>query len=223
MAYDYDKTHAGIMKSATRRFMEAGFAGASVRQICKDAGVTNGAFYAHFDSKEELFGELVGPALEGLDELRGNETSHYMVVQSPEDVLESLNLAFSTDEAVIRYVYGHKDAFLLLLKASGGTSFENYLGRIVEEEKRGTIAFFELCKLFVAKPENMSESIAAQASSFVVSTIFDCLLSEKTEEEAIREVQLASEFCIAGLRQIWGLSGRVRVWCRPGPFLYGTS
>ncbi len=205
MAYDYDKTHAGIMESATRRFMETGFTGASVRQICKDAGVTNGAFYAHFESKEELFGELVGPALEGLDELRGSETSQYMEIQSPEDVLESLNLAFVTDEAVIHYIYEHKDAFLLLLKASGGTSFENYPSRIVEEEKQGTIAFFELCKPFVRRPENMSESVAAQASSFIVSTIFDCLLSGKTEEEAIREVQLASEFCIAGLRQIWGM------------------
>lgn len=53
--------------------------------------------------------------------------------------------------------------------------------------------------------KHMSESVAAQASSFIVSTIFDCLISEKTEEEAARETKLASEFCIAGLRQIWGI------------------
>ena len=193
------------MESAAKHFMEVGFAGTSIRQVCKDAGVTNGAFYAHFESKEDLFGKLVGPALEGLDELRGNEISHYMEIRSPEDVLEALSLAFATDEAVIHYIYEHKDAFLLLLKASGGTSFESYPSRIVEEEKLGTIAFFELCKPFVRKPENMSESVAVQASSFIVSTIFDCLLSEKTEGEAVREVQLASEFCIAGLRQIWGM------------------
>ncbi len=205
MTYDYEKTHAAIMASAARHFREVGFAGASVRQICKDAGVTNGAFYAHFESKEDLFGKLVGPALEGLDELHGNEVTRYMEVSSPEDVLEALNLAFSTDEAVIHYIYEHEDAFRLLLKASGGTSFENYPSKVVEEEKLGTIAFFELCKPFVRKPENMSESVAAQASSFIVSTIFDCLLSEKTEEEAVRETRLASEFCIAGLRQIWGI------------------
>ena len=205
MAYDYEKTHAAIMESAAKRFMEVGFAGASIRQICKDAGVTNGAFYAHFESKEELFGKIVGPALEGLGELHGSEISRYMEVRSSKDVLEALNHAFSTDEDVIRYIYEHKDAFRLLLKASGGTSFENYPNRVVEEEKQGTIAFFEQCRPFVGKPENMSESIAAQASSFIVSTIFDCLLSEKTEEEAVHETQLASEFCIAGLKRIWGV------------------
>ena len=205
MAYDYEKTHAAIMESAARHFMEVGFAGASIRQICKDAGVTNGAFYAHFQSKENLFCEIVGPALEGFDELHGNAVAHYMNVSSPEDVLEALNMAFSTDESVIRYIYEHEDAFRLLLKASSGTSFENYASKVAEDEKQGTIAFFELCRPFVKRPENMSESVAAQASSFIVSTIFDCLLSEKTEEEAARETKLASEFCIAGLRQIWGI------------------
>ena len=41
--------------------MDKGFSGASIRQICKDAGVTNGAFYAHLASKEDLFDKIVRP------------------------------------------------------------------------------------------------------------------------------------------------------------------
>ncbi len=205
MAYDYDKTHARIMESAPKRFMEDGFAGASIRRICKDAGVTNGAFYAHFESKEDLFAQLVEPALGGLRELYGSETSRYMEIGSAEDVRAALDQTFSTDEAVIRYVYERADAFRLLLTASGGTSYEHFKEQIVEAEKEGTTAFFELCAPYVAKPENMSDSLAAQTSSLVVSTIFDCLLSGASEEEAVREAQLVSEFCLAGLKQVWGI------------------
>ena len=44
-----------------------------------------------------------------------------------------------------------------------------------------------------------------QAEAMVVSTTFDCFLQGKTEEETLRETQLASEFCLAGLRRIWGI------------------
>ncbi len=205
MVYDYKKTHERILESAAKRFVENGFAGASIREICKEAGVTNGAFYAHFESKEDLFGKLVEPAVSGLGELYGNETSRYMKVRSSEDVLKCLDFAFSTDRAVIHYIYEHEDAFRLLLTASNGTSYEQFANQIVEDEKIGTMAFFELCKPFVSRPESMTANIAAQASSIVVSTIFDCLLSGKTEEEAVLEIQLVSEFCIAGLRRIWGI------------------
>ena len=205
MAYDYDKTHARILESGARHFMEDGFSNASIREICKDAGVTNGAFYAHFESKEDLFGTLVGPALEGLSELYGGEASRFMEIHSSEDVLRCLDMAFSVDRTFIRYIYEYTDVFQLLLKASGGTSYEHFVDKIAEDEKEGTMAFFELCKPFVARPESMSANVAAQASSFIVSTVIDCLLSGKTEEEAVRETQLASEFCIAGLRRIWGI------------------
>ena len=205
MVYDYAGTHTRILESASRQFLELGFSGASIRQICKDAGVTNGAFYAHFKSKEDLFGQLVGPAIDGLVELHGKETSRYMEIGSTEGVLESLDIAFLTDEIVVHHVYEHANAFRLLLTASGGTSFERFPKALVEEETRGTMTFFELCRPFVRRPENMSGNIAAQVSSFIVWTVFDCLLSGLPEGEAIREAQLASEFCIAGLRRIWDI------------------
>lgn len=54
MPYDYESTHRQILLSAMKNFSEVGFRDASIRTICKDAGVTNGAFYAHFKSKDDL-------------------------------------------------------------------------------------------------------------------------------------------------------------------------
>ncbi|MGB7848950.1 MAG: TetR/AcrR family transcriptional regulator [Candidatus Acidiferrum sp.] len=46
--------HERIVKEASRLFRERGFANVSVGQVMNAAGLTHGAFYAHFDSKEEL-------------------------------------------------------------------------------------------------------------------------------------------------------------------------
>ena len=53
-----------IHTAAKAEFMEKGFQAASLRNIVKTAGVTTGAFYGYYDSKEELFAALVDPSYE---------------------------------------------------------------------------------------------------------------------------------------------------------------
>ena len=48
-----------IEQAAIKEFMEKGFMGASLRQIVKNAGVTTGAFYKYYPTKEKLFAGLV--------------------------------------------------------------------------------------------------------------------------------------------------------------------
>lgn len=43
-----------ILVSAAKRFRERGFEGIGVADLMKEAGLTHGGFYGHFDSKEEL-------------------------------------------------------------------------------------------------------------------------------------------------------------------------
>lgn len=49
------KTESAILEAALKLMREAGFEAVTVRDICKTAGITTGAFYHHFQSKEELF------------------------------------------------------------------------------------------------------------------------------------------------------------------------
>ena len=44
---DYDLTHKKILESGKKIFKEQGFEKANLRAICKEAGVTTGAFYGH--------------------------------------------------------------------------------------------------------------------------------------------------------------------------------
>ena len=55
-----------IQEAAMTEFLDKGFLGASLRQIVKNAGVTTGAFYGYFSSKEALFASIVEPHAKAL-------------------------------------------------------------------------------------------------------------------------------------------------------------
>jgi TetR/AcrR family transcriptional regulator, transcriptional repressor for nem operon len=64
----YDQEHKGetrrrIIDSAGRRFKQHGIDGSGVAALMSDAGLTNGAFYAHFESKDDLVANVVADQL----------------------------------------------------------------------------------------------------------------------------------------------------------------
>ena len=63
---DKNVTIKKIFQSAMNEFTEYGFEQASVRTIAKNAGVTPGAIYKHFKSKEDIFKAIVSPILDHL-------------------------------------------------------------------------------------------------------------------------------------------------------------
>ena len=66
-----DRSRAKILSSASRMLRRDGIEGVSVAAAMKDAGMTHGAFYAHFSSKDELVAESIRFALdETMERLR---------------------------------------------------------------------------------------------------------------------------------------------------------
>ena len=56
-------TRQRIVEAAGRRFKKDGIDGAGVAAVMSDAGLTNGAFYAHFTSKEDLVANVLADQL----------------------------------------------------------------------------------------------------------------------------------------------------------------
>lgn len=59
-------TQKNILEVAAEEFMAKGFQKASLREIVRKAGVTTGAFYGYYDSKEAIFDALVKEHAENL-------------------------------------------------------------------------------------------------------------------------------------------------------------
>lgn len=58
------ETHGRIVKKASVRLREKGAHGIGVADLMKEAGLTHGGFYAHFDSREALVVEAFGFAMD---------------------------------------------------------------------------------------------------------------------------------------------------------------
>src|SRR5512143_1597855 len=62
-----EETRGRIMEAAIKLFSERGFDASSVDDICAEAGVSKGAFYHHFESKQALFLALLDGWLRTID------------------------------------------------------------------------------------------------------------------------------------------------------------
>jgi TetR/AcrR family transcriptional repressor of nem operon len=57
-----EATHDRIVEAAARAIRRSGYGGTSVPDIMKDAGLTHGGFYAHFESREAMLAEAADRA-----------------------------------------------------------------------------------------------------------------------------------------------------------------
>ena len=127
------QTKKKLLDSAKKEFIEKGYMKASLRNICKDAGVTTGAMYFFFKDKEDLFENVVsGP----LKELEGAIGSHFNMEAamsddglsfSPEDLKDDYEAALTILSVLFRY----RDEYLLVIEKSQGSKYENIVDRFV--------------------------------------------------------------------------------------------
>ena len=116
-----------IHTAAMQEFLEKGFKSASLRNIVKTAGVTTGAFYGYYDSKEDLFEVLV------------REQYDYFMncfCKAQQEFADSLpeeqpdNLSTTSGECMhemLLYAYEHLNEFKLILCHSEGTRFSKLI------------------------------------------------------------------------------------------------
>lgn len=73
-----EETRARLLQAAAKEFSTSGYDAASVDDICAEAGVSKGAFYHHFPSKQAVFIALFEDWLKGVD--AGLEAAHQSTV-----------------------------------------------------------------------------------------------------------------------------------------------
>ena len=128
-----NQTKKLLLKVAKEEFMEKGFAKASLRSICKKAGVTTGALYFFFKDKEDLFGGLVR---EPLNKLILIAQRHFDEEESEIDhIIESGGEYRHETGVVPEYIdvlYSNFDAIYLVLERSQGSTYVNFDEKFIE-------------------------------------------------------------------------------------------
>jgi TetR/AcrR family transcriptional repressor of nem operon len=91
-----EATHDRIVETAARAIRRNGYAGAGVAEIMKEAGLTHGGFYAHFESREGMLAEAADRAgAEGMAPL-----AQVAATAPPKKALEAMLRAYLSKEHV---------------------------------------------------------------------------------------------------------------------------
>jgi TetR/AcrR family transcriptional repressor of nem operon len=137
-----DTSRQRIVETAIQQFKAQGIAGAGLKQIMAAAGLTNGAFYGHFQSKDALVRDSVVGALESqkdqllkLAEEKGLEAvlRHYLSEAHRDEVVKGCPSAALLPE-IGRQVPVVRDAYTERFN-SFVASIAEYLPRVSEESK----------------------------------------------------------------------------------------
>ncbi len=201
----YEATHKKIVQSAKEQFLEFGYEGANLRDICKRAGITTGAFYRHFKDKEALFSSLVKPAADHFIHVNaeGNHRSFDALKLGNEcDVLLGTK---TTSRAMVELIYANKDAFTLLINCAYGSAHENFIEKIIEIEETETMYFLQqmLAKGYPCVPltkEQLHTIMSAQCYA-----LFEVVRHNLEKEDAMTQVDVLIEFFNEGWKKIFGI------------------
>ena len=187
-----------IQQAATDEFLEKGFRGASLRQIVKHAGVTTGAFYGYFSSKEALFASIVEPhalaimanfmeAQLRFADLPKNEQPSHMGIESS-----------SCIDWMVDYICEHRDPIKLLLSKSEGTSYENFVHNIVEVEVEYTLKYMDVLRELGYTVPRLDKTLCHIIASGMFGGIFEVVIHDIPKKQAMRDVGQLRAFYTAG-------------------------
>ena len=133
MAKQIEGVSERILACAKEEFLNNGYKDASLRVIAAADTSTN-SIYVRFGDKEGLFSAIVEPVLSEMTErfLKIQEEFHRMDRDAPE--AHMAEYADGGTMELVDYMYDHLDEFRLLLDASYGTRFHNFVDELVRIE-----------------------------------------------------------------------------------------
>ena len=193
-----------IQQAALAEFLDKGFLGASLRQIVKNAGVTTGAFYGYFSSKEALFNAIVEPhaaALMGrfmeaqttFAELPEKEQPEHMGLESGRCV-----------DWMVDYICAHREPVKLLLCCAEGTSYEHFVHNMVEVEVEYTQRYMEVLRRLGRDIPVLAKSLCHIIASGMFNGIFEIVVHDMPRDQAMRDVDQLRAFYTAGWSKLMG-------------------
>lgn len=203
------ETKEKLLVSAKTEFMEKGYAKASLRKICANAGVTTGALYFFYKDKEDLFSSIVEKPLRDLLEMMSTHFAEDAQLLSEMDVYTYLDGDHEElVQLLICHLYANRDAFLLLLTKSQGTAFENCIDEVVEKIEKG----------YRGMAERMAEKTPGmQVNSYMlhwmthmnIDAFIHLLTHEPDKQKALSHMRRIIDYLVKGWMELILIPGEV--------------
>ena len=191
-------TRENIQRSALVEFLEKGFLGASLRQIVKNAGVTTGAFYGYFSSKEALFASIVEPHAAALMGRFMEAQTSFAELPDTEQPANMGRASGSYVDWMVDYICQHRQPVKLLLCRAEGTSYEHFVHHMVEVEVDNTLRYMEVLRRLGRDVPELSRSLCHIIASGMFNGLFEIVIHDMPREQAMRDVEQFRRFYAGG-------------------------
>ena len=205
MPRDFQQTHETLLDCAKKHFLKFGFERASIREICKDASVTNGAFYNHFADKEALFGSLVEPVLQKISEMYSDSVAKHFELAKTDELKDLWRLSEETIQQIIEYIYENFNVFKLLLMCSDGTKYAAFMDDIVRLEVHETIKLINELKLRGVPIKELEEEEWHMLVHSYFSSIAEIVLHNYPKSSALKYAHTLAAFFSSGWQTVLGI------------------
>ena len=159
MSTKAEDTQKNILDTARKHFLEDGLTGASLRNIVKDAGLTTGAFYKYYPTKEALFDALTDPYMEHIYQIYDQIVEEFEKLSASDQTRNMSDTSSDGMEQMVDYIYDHYDNFRLLLKCGDSGKFELFIHNMVEREMKSSLKYMEKMKEAGVKIPVVEESL----------------------------------------------------------------
>ena len=193
-----------IQKAALEEFSEKGFLGASLRQIVKNAGVTTGAFYGYFSSKEALFASLVEPHAAALMGRFMEAQTSFAGMPEEEQPKHMGEASGDYVDWMVDYICQHREPVKLLLCRAEGTSYEHFAHNMVEIEVEYTLKYMEVLRRLGKDIPDLSRSLCHIIASGMFNGLFEIVVHDMPREQARLYVAQFRAFYTAGWLKLMG-------------------
>lgn len=185
---DRENSKELIIRAGKQEFLKYGYKGASLRNICKQAGVTTGALYFQFENKEQLLDEILRPVITYFSA---------MVQKSTMEEFEGESSSADGDEQMLEMLWNYKEECQILLEGTAGTAYEKVFEELQEGLRQGFRLFFGKYGI-----SDVDEKLLDVIVRMRVESYLTIIRKEYTLEETKKLARQIGIYCDAGFEAL---------------------
>ena len=177
-----------LIECAKREFLAKGFAKASLRNICAEAGLTTGAVYFLFKDKNGLLGAIVDEPLQKIQELM---LYHFSAEQQRDGDHDQFA------QELIGIMYDNYDAMRILLDRSQGSAYESIVDRFIDTTDS---YYIELAQHYAdsVPGKRVNQYMLHWFSHVQIEAFVHLLTHESDRHKALQSIRTVIDFLVKG-------------------------
>ena len=204
MAECGNSTIERIHTAALAEFLEKGYQAASLRNIVKVAGVTTGAFYGYYSSKEALFASLVDKEYRHLITRYRESLYEFECLPPKEQTVRMGSVGKECMHELLHYMAEHRDAFHLLLQSAEGTPYAGMIDELVRLEVDATEHYCDVLRGLGYDVPDIDKHLEHILVTGMLNAYVEIIIHNMPMNDAEKYVSELTAFYTAGWLKIMG-------------------